>query len=95
MPFSLLLCASLALGQAPATPAEAPAPPPAPTTPATERWLLMKALQGTWPGGLLDSERLRSIKERLLSTLDSAGSLVKIPPTPLAPPAGTAGISNE
>src|SRR5437868_3093527 len=38
--------------------AEAPAPaPPAPAAPApaaTDRWLLMKTLQGTWPGALLD-----------------------------------------
>jgi hypothetical protein len=38
----------------PAKPAESLAP--APTTP--DRWLLMKALQGTWPGAVLDGERL-------------------------------------
>jgi hypothetical protein len=40
-----------------AKPAQAPgpaAPPPAPP----ERWALMKALQGTWPGWLLDGNRL-------------------------------------
>lgn len=46
-----LLCAALTLGQA-----EAPGPlPPAP--PAPDRWLLMKALQGTWEGALLDGSR--------------------------------------
>jgi hypothetical protein len=55
---SLLLIAALATGQVPTT-AETPAPssPPAPATP--DRWLLMKSLQGTWPGWLLDSERLQ------------------------------------
>jgi hypothetical protein len=40
------------------TPPAAPpatAPPPAP---AADRWLLMKALQGTWEGALLDDNRL-------------------------------------
>jgi hypothetical protein len=47
----LLVLASLALGQ---TPAPAPSPPPAP-----DRWLLMKGLQGTWMGALLDDNRLQ------------------------------------
>jgi len=40
------------------------APPPTPvplaTTPSTpvDRWLLMKSLQGTWPGALLDENRM-------------------------------------
>src|SRR3954467_13740534 len=34
-----------------------PAAAPAPSSP--DRWLVMKSLQGTWPGWLLDSERLR------------------------------------
>src|SRR5439155_13070414 len=29
--------------------------PPSPAPPLTDRWLLMESLQGTWPGGLLDS----------------------------------------
>ncbi len=55
----LLLSAALS-GQAPAPPdtstSAAPAAP-APAPPA-DRWLLMKSLQGTWPGSLLDSNRL-------------------------------------
>jgi hypothetical protein len=51
----LLLGAVLSLGQA-----EAPAPPPAAApAPIPDRWLLMKSLQGTWPGALLDSERMQ------------------------------------
>jgi hypothetical protein len=44
----------------PPTPAPA-APPPAPPAPPApaERWWLMKELQGTWPGALLDDTRLR------------------------------------
>src|SRR6266545_1158145 len=49
----LLLTATLTIpAQAPET--ATPAPPPAP-----DRWLLMKGLQGTWPGWLLDSERMQ------------------------------------
>src|SRR5262245_8387411 len=54
----LFLCAALAVGQGgPAAPEPTPAPPPPP--PAPDRWLLMKALQGTWPGALLDSNRMQ------------------------------------
>jgi len=42
----------------PAPPAAAPAAAAAPSAPPP-RWLLMKELQGTWPGGLLDSERMQ------------------------------------
>src|SRR5262245_22039052 len=52
----LWITAALALGQAPAT--EAPAPPPT-APPAPDRWLLMKSLQGTWPGAVLDESRTR------------------------------------
>jgi hypothetical protein len=50
----LLLGTALLLGQAASEekPAETPAPP------ASDRWLLMKALQGTWEGALLDENRL-------------------------------------
>jgi hypothetical protein len=48
-----LLVVVLALGQ---TPTPAPSPPAAP---APDRWLLMKALQGTWAGALLDDNRLQ------------------------------------
>jgi hypothetical protein len=51
-----ILSVALCLGQAEAPPApEAPPPPPAPQP---DRWLLMKSLQGTWPGWLLDSHRV-------------------------------------
>src|SRR5205814_2882482 len=42
-------------GAGPVAPEKA-APPPAP---APDRWLLMKALQGTWPGALLDGNRMQ------------------------------------
>jgi hypothetical protein len=51
---SLLLSLALALGQPAPPPAEAPPPPPAP-----DRWLLMKALQGTYPGWLLDGHKVQ------------------------------------
>jgi hypothetical protein len=64
---SVLLCAALTVGQnaAPeeAAPAAAEAPPstpaPPPTAPAPDRWELMKALQGTWPGYVLDDSRVQ------------------------------------
>jgi len=37
-------------------PAEQPTPPPAAPP---DRWLLMRSLQGTWPGWVLDSRRLQ------------------------------------
>src|SRR5437764_53795 len=45
--------------EAPLAPAPAPTSPPAklPTAPTADRWLLMKALQGTWEGALLDENR--------------------------------------
>ncbi len=42
----------------PPTPS-APAPPPAPPAVPAERWFLMRELQGTGPGALLDDRRLR------------------------------------
>jgi hypothetical protein len=42
------------------SPPTPPAPPPAPAAPAAplpDRWILMKSLQGTWPGALLDGDR--------------------------------------
>jgi hypothetical protein len=55
---SVLLSAALCLGQvsAPSPVAENPAPPPSPDP---DRWLLMKVLQGSGPGVLLDSERMQ------------------------------------
>jgi hypothetical protein len=69
----LLLTAALAAGQEPPapeqprpeTPAAAPkpetskAPEATPATPPPDRWTLMKLLQGTWPGSLLDDNRMR------------------------------------
>ncbi|HEX4588540.1 MAG TPA: hypothetical protein VH120_01340, partial [Gemmataceae bacterium] len=49
---AILLGNALAVGQAPA--AEAAPPPPSP-----DRWPLMQALQGTYPGWLLDGNRLQ------------------------------------
>ncbi len=72
MPPCLVLGAALMLGQAgtPSPSASAPSPTaPAPdsgkataSTPATpppDRWLLMKALQGTWYGSALDGNRMQ------------------------------------
>jgi hypothetical protein len=67
----LLLSATLTMGQAGGAPAEPPAAeapvpsgptpeaPKAAAVPPADRWLLMKALQGTWAGALLDSERMQ------------------------------------
>jgi hypothetical protein len=56
----LLLSLALVAGQTEAPAAETPpeAPPPAAAASAPDRWLLMRALQGTWPGWQLDSRRL-------------------------------------
>lgn len=71
LPILILSTALLALGQtpppeapaeAPSTPAPAaekaapPSPAPAPASAAPDRWLLMKEMQGTWAGWLLDSQ---------------------------------------
>src|SRR6516164_489658 len=60
----LVLSTALTLGQAqsPSTVEIPPETTPAPATPPTpppDRWLLMKGLQGTWPGWLLDGNRLQ------------------------------------
>ncbi len=54
----LLVCAALALGQAAAT-SEENSPPPVTASAAPERWLLMESLQGTYPGWILDSQRMQ------------------------------------
>src|SRR5262249_35186470 len=59
----LVLSTALTLGQAESpsaveTPPEAPAPA-TPPPPPPDRWLLMKGLQGTWQGWLLDGNRLQ------------------------------------
>jgi hypothetical protein len=53
--FPCLLLSTALIGQtaAPADTGAAPAP-----SPPADRWLLMKSLQGTWPGWLLDANRL-------------------------------------
>ena len=54
----LLLSAALSLGQvSPPSPVTVAPPPPPP--PAPDRWLLMKELQGTWAGDLLDTQRMQ------------------------------------
>jgi hypothetical protein len=59
---ALLLSGGLALGQAEEAPPEKPATEEAQAAPpsaAPERWPLMKHLQGTWIGWLLDDNKLR------------------------------------
>jgi hypothetical protein len=56
--YCLILTTVIVVGQDAAAPLEAPAPPPAPA-PAPDRWLLMKSLQGTYPGWLLDGNRMQ------------------------------------
>jgi hypothetical protein len=49
-----IMLGSLAIGQMPAAEAASPPPPPPP-----DRWPLMLALQGTYPGWLLDGNKLQ------------------------------------
>jgi hypothetical protein len=57
----LLLPLVLIVGQADATSVdEPPEPLSAITDASSDRWLLMKSLQGTWPGWLLDSNRVQN-----------------------------------
>jgi len=53
----LILSAAL-IGQTTAPPDTSATATPAAPAPPADRWLLMKSLQGTWPGWLLDSNRL-------------------------------------
>src|SRR5262249_17502436 len=70
----VFLCAAFAPGQAPATPdslevsapllpptaaSPPPPPPPPPSVPTPERYALMKMLQGSYPGWLLDGEHMQ------------------------------------
>src|SRR5438132_12360981 len=55
----LLLSAALSVSQAALREQEKPPPSPLPSDPAPDRWILMKELQGTAPGALLDSERMQ------------------------------------
>ncbi|HEY1376859.1 MAG TPA: outer membrane beta-barrel protein, partial [Gemmataceae bacterium] len=52
---AIVLGGALAVGQ---PPAPEPAPPPS-SPPAPDRWPLMLALQGTWPGWVLDGNKLQ------------------------------------
>jgi hypothetical protein len=54
---SLLLAAALSFGQTSDAPSPSDQPAPVPTSP--DRWQLMKALQGTWAGGMLDQNRMQ------------------------------------
>jgi hypothetical protein len=56
---SLLICAALCSGQVPSTPPEAPQEEAVSAPASPDRWLLMKSLQGTWPGWILDSHRIQ------------------------------------
>jgi len=58
----LLLSLALTLGQTEQTASEPVAETPpvqAAPAPSPDRWLLMRSLQGTWPGWVLDSNRLQ------------------------------------
>jgi hypothetical protein len=56
----MFLGAALALGQTePGTAETAPTPPPVPIAPGPDRWLLMRELQGSYPGWLLDGNKLQ------------------------------------
>lgn len=59
----LLFTAALSLSQAEVvsgeTPLEVPTTSVSSLAPVPERWLLMKSLQGTWPGWLLDGNRIQ------------------------------------
>jgi hypothetical protein len=63
----LWLSAALTVGQAetpptnlaPAAPAAIALQAPPPSVPKPDRWLLMKALQGTWEGAVLDDHRMQ------------------------------------
>jgi hypothetical protein len=56
----LLIGLALVLGQTEPAPNDAPPEPtPAAPAPTPDRWLLMRSLQGAWPGWLLDSHRLQ------------------------------------
>ena len=55
----LMLSVAACVGQTEVSPAEAPAPPPLPSAAAPDRWLVMRALQGTYPGWLLDGHRMQ------------------------------------
>ncbi len=54
----LLAGLSLPTGQIDTPPPEAP-PPARPAAPAPDRWFLMRELQGTWPGWLLDGTKVQ------------------------------------
>src|SRR5262249_5906183 len=55
----LVVSATLAIGQANPTSSTSSAPAPLVYSAGSDRYLLMESLQGTWPGTLLDTDRLR------------------------------------
>src|SRR5262245_39682068 len=55
----LLVTLSMCLAQADTAPQEVKPAEPKPAPPAPDRWLLMKELQGTWPGWLLDGHKVQ------------------------------------
>lgn len=76
-----LLCwLALAAGQAEPPPADTPPEPPAaPASSGPERWALMHALQGTWPGWLLDGHCVRVVGWTEVSYTLSSASKVQLP----------------
>src|SRR4051812_40574823 len=88
----LLLSAALCAGQEPEQPGRerptaASAPKPetskepakAPSPPPPDRFLLMRALQGTWRGDALDGNRLRVTGWAELAYTASSGRAVNLP----------------
>ncbi|HWY86733.1 MAG TPA: outer membrane beta-barrel protein [Gemmataceae bacterium] len=55
----LVVVAALTFGQTDATAVSAGEGTAAPPAAAPDRWLLMKSLQGTWPGAVLDANRMQ------------------------------------
>src|SRR5688572_23888158 len=57
---TLLVSLSLSPGQSPSPPGAEPPPETTPPKPAApDRWFLMRELQGTWPGWLLDGHKVQ------------------------------------
>ena len=77
---SLLFTAAL-LGQPPAEAVETHGPPSVGLTaaPAPDRWLLMKALQGTWEGAVLDANRMQVYGWADMAFTASSNSKLNLP----------------
>lgn len=74
----LILTLSLTVGQDEPAPAEAaPVPPTSVSMP--DRWLLMKSLQGTWPGWTMDSQRIQIYGWTDLSFTASSDRVEQLP----------------